>query len=135
VPREITDEDIHRLDVLTAKQAENEAVIWGGPKGEGLVPSIRRMADSITELAATVAILANRVTGENGLAVEIRDLRGELGRSAATLAEVKVTSDKTADRRWQIVSTTLTIVVPILLTLLGRAIWIAFYGITIGGYK
>ncbi len=60
-------------------------VLWGGPRGAGLVHTVARLAESVESLGNTVANLAGKVTGEDGLGTQMTVVQTDIQRINARL--------------------------------------------------
>jgi hypothetical protein len=140
--RDPKDEAIEKLEAALSKQAEHETYLWGGPKGEGVIPSLKHLGETVTQLATTVATLATRVTGEDGLAVQVRDLRIEVAKQAADreriafedkLERERLHRENQAriDRVWRIITPALTAILLALGGLVWRSVFVAQHGVMV----
>jgi hypothetical protein len=80
-----SDEDVARLERANAIQAQTE-ILWGGPRGDGLVHTVTRLSQSVETLSQTVTILAQRVQGEDGIGAQLTMLKSEVAKAAAERA-------------------------------------------------
>ena len=152
-PPNPTDAEIRRIEDMLAKQAEHEAYFWGGPRGEGVIPglkhlgeqtaaNLKQLGDTVGQLATAVATLTSRVTGEDGLAIRLRDVSAKLdlmeARHSLELEDAKQQREQDAkdskariDRLWQV---GLAIGIPTLTLLLGlatRSLYVWQHGVVV----
>jgi hypothetical protein len=80
-----SDEDVARLERANALQAQTE-ILWGGPRGDGLVHTVTRLSQSVETLSQTVTVLAQRVQGEDGIGAQLTMLKSEFAKAAAERA-------------------------------------------------
>ncbi len=144
--RRFTDAEIERLQAVIAQSAEHEAALWGSPKGDGLIPSVRQLAASVAELAKSVAAVTDRVIGEDGMTGQIKDLRREIATLEQDLSEkhqenlalresdAKTQKERQDRQRAWLVAVTAPIIIFLVCglgALLWRAIIVANYGVKV----
>lgn len=65
-------------------------ILWGGPRGDGLVHTVARLSQAVETLGKTVATLASQVTGSDGVQAQLTDVKADLTRLNAIVKWVAV---------------------------------------------
>jgi len=93
-------------------------ILWGGPRGDGLIFTVARLSASVETLGQTVANLASTVSGSDGLKVRL------------DLMEVRQADDrrKREDRDRLMLIALWALILPGILFIIGRSIVIAVQG-------
>lgn len=70
------------IDSVTENLAHSSTaeILWGGPRGDGLVHTVARLSQAVETLGKTVATLAAQVTGSDGVQAQLADVKADLAR-------------------------------------------------------
>ncbi len=80
--RDVSDEDIRQIERSLVNVSAAE-ILWGGPRGDGLVHTVARLSQSVETLSTTVTVMQQRVGGEDGLGVQLTQLKNDFDRKHA----------------------------------------------------
>lgn len=122
------DDEIRHVESALSGVSTAE-VLWGGPRGDGLVHTVTRLSETVERLAETVGTLGGRVTGSEGVEAKLAAMATTIDAIKTDVRDVK---EDVAEKyaavvgagRWVLVAFW-SLLVPGILWVIGHAIYAA----------